>query len=135
MPTTSPGRPLAIDTPLSPEQEDRLAALLDETHAARWRELAGRVTKAAEEMVRGGLAAARATAAGNDYAAAYGHLELMRPYATLVGDDFAVVERAVHVEELTHAVDQARTATARNEFSVDYERLQKVKAPTALCAH
>jgi hypothetical protein len=35
MPTTSPGRPLAIDTPLSPEQEDRLAALLDELSETR----------------------------------------------------------------------------------------------------
>ena len=35
MPTTTPGRPLAIDAPLSPEQEDRLAALLDELSEAR----------------------------------------------------------------------------------------------------
>jgi len=35
MPTTTPGRTLAIDAPLSPEQEDRLAALLDELSEAR----------------------------------------------------------------------------------------------------
>jgi serine/threonine-protein kinase len=35
MPTTTPGRPLAIDAPLSQEQEDRLAALLDELSETR----------------------------------------------------------------------------------------------------
>ncbi len=108
-----------------------MVALLDSVHLERFRDLGGNVAKGAREMVQGGLAAARATAQGHDYATAYGHLEQMRPYAALAKEFFAT-EREVQIAELTHAVAQARDAAGRDDFKAAYAALERIKAPSAL---